>query len=98
MTIGPEPITSTELRSVRLGTSAPSRVTSHEVAEAVEEVRRVVRPRGRLGVVLHRERPEPAVLVAQLETLDHVVVEADVADRGLAVRRDGRPVQGCVDG
>ena len=46
-----------------------------------------MRPGGRLGVVLHRERLERAVGVAQLEPLDDVVVEADVADRRAAVRR-----------
>ena len=36
------------------------------------------------------KRLQRAVGVAQLEALDHVVVEADVADRRRAVRRLGR--------
>ena len=83
-----------DLMSSRLGIGTSS-IRSHE---PVEEVRRVVRAGGRLGVVLHRERLQPTVVVAQLEALDHVVVEADVADRGDAVRRGGGLVERRVDG
>ena len=44
-----------------------------------------MRPGGRLGVVLHAERGQPAGVVAQLEAFDDVVVEADVTDRGASV-------------
>ena len=69
----------------------------HEVEEPVEQVGRVVRAGRGLGVVLHRERLQRAVGGPQLETLDHVVVEADVAHRGGAVRRLGRRVERGVD-
>src|SRR3954453_21119870 len=65
MTIGPEPRIRILWRSSLLGTDG--------LQEAVELVERVVRPRPRLGVVLHRR----AVDLEQLETLDHAGVEVD---------------------
>src|SRR3954447_6083737 len=70
MTIGPEPMTRTCRRSVRLG------IGLHQLRESVEQVIRVVRPRGRLRVVLHRESRH----VQAAQPLDDVVVEAHVAD------------------
>src|SRR5215212_7474049 len=68
----------------------------HEAAEAVEEVRRVVRAGGGLGVVLHGEGRQPAI-TPQLEPLDDTVVEADVADGGLTEGSAGRSVQRRTD-
>src|SRR6187402_192888 len=68
MTIGPEPITSTRLMSVRLGTFF------HFVEELPEEVIRVVRAWCRFRVVLHAEHR--LRLVAQ--ALDGAVIEIDV--------------------
>ena len=48
--------------------------------------RRAGRPRPRGGTARRSSSARPSV-VAQLEALDHVVVEADVADRRRAVRR-----------
>ena len=53
MTIGPEPITSTEWMSSRSGMS----VAPHHVAETVEQDRPHHAVRPRLGVVLHHEGP-----------------------------------------
>ena len=53
----------------------------------------LVRPRGGLGVVLDAEGGEPTIAVAQFESLDDVVVEADVGDDGLAVGRVDRRVE-----
>ena len=69
----------------------------HEVDEAVEEVRGVVRAGRGLRVVLHRERRQ----VERPQTLHDVVVEVDVADHDPAVaaavvRRDGLAVEGRV--
>src|SRR3954447_14661700 len=89
MMIGPEPITRTLLMSSRLGI--------HQLHEPVEEVRRVVRAGGGLGVVLDGEGGEPPGSVAQLEALDDVVVEAHVADARLAVRRGRGAVERRVD-
>ena len=58
--------------SLARGNSAPE--------EAVEQVQAVVRPRPRLGVVLHR----PARHLQQLEPLDRAVVEVHVRQRGRA--------------
>ena len=76
---------------------ARSDLSGHEVAEAVEEVRRVVGAGGGLGVVLDREGDE-ATVAAQLQPLDHVVVEAHVGDAHVSVgsRRGG--VERCADG
>src|SRR3954471_6332121 len=73
-----------------------ARFNIHEVAEAVEEVRRVVGAGGGLRVVLHREGGQPAV-TAQLEPLDDTVVEADVADGGLAEGSPGGSVHRRTD-
>src|SRR4051812_24508515 len=70
MTIGPEPMTRTCRRSVRLG------IGLHQLRESIEQVIRVVRPRCRLRVVLHGEGRR----VETPQTLDHVVVETHVAD------------------
>ena len=56
-----------------------------------------MRAGGGLGVVLHREPQHAAVVVAQFQTLDHLVVQADVADPGQPVRRTRLPVQRRVD-
>src|SRR5207248_8539059 len=69
MPIGPDPSTRTYKRSVRLS-------TLDQLRQPVEEVVRVVRPGGRLRVVLHRERRD----VPTAQPLDHVVVEAHVTD------------------
>ena len=61
-------------------------VIAHHVDEAVEEVGRVVGAGGGFGVVLHREGGQPAVRIFELQALDDVVVQADVADLGGAVR------------
>src|SRR5258708_12728555 len=52
MTIGPAPMISTLLRSVRLGTLA----LVHQLCEAVEEIPDVVRPGARFGMPLETER------------------------------------------
>src|SRR3954465_11636340 len=90
MMIGPEPITITCSMSVRLGTA----VLLHQVDEPLEERRRAV-PAGRpLGVELDAEgrRLEAA------QPLDHVVVEADVADLDRPVGGVGGPVERRIDG
>src|SRR3978361_168121 len=80
MTIGPEPITSTWWMSSRRGMgSAPS----HQDGEAVEQGGGVVRPGGRLRVVLHGEGWHGAAR----EPFDHPVV-------GAAVRQVDVPVRG----
>src|SRR3954468_15223444 len=159
MTIGPEPMTSTDARSVRRGIRPPARTRSrrpagpprsarpppwrregragsapwragprrsgrrargrahhahpgklprtrgrprgwkrrsfaHQLAEVLEEAGGVVRAGCGLGVVLDAERGT----VEQPETLDHAVVEVDVADLGAAVRGLERPVEGRLDG
>src|SRR6478752_4196311 len=96
MMIGPEPMTRTLWMSVRLGMSGVLPV-GHEIAEPVEEVRRIVRAGCRLGVVLDREARQPAVGVAELESLDDVVVEAHVADRRLAELGRRRALERSVD-
>src|SRR5688572_28004629 len=97
MIIGPEPMTITDWMSVRLGMSGPLPL-GHEIGEAVEEVGRVVRPGGSLEVVLDGEAPQRALRVAQLEALDDVVVEADVADGDLAELRRRAALERRVDG
>src|SRR5437879_6789587 len=78
MTIGPAPMMSTLLMSVRLGTAA----LLHHLCEAVEEIPDVVRPRARLGVSLKAEcRP-----VGACEALQAAVEEGHVG--GLEVRRE----------
>src|SRR5689334_20748798 len=103
MTIGPEPMTRTCLRSCRFGITSsplllsreracqratrrllrpffvrsaqdatPSLAALHHVDELIEQVVRVVRAGGRLGVVLHREGPP----VHEPDALDHPVVGA----------------------
>ncbi len=89
MTIGPEPMTRTDWISVRLGTLA-----LRELHEAVEQVGGVVRAGRRFGVVLDAE----GRLAEELETLHHVVVEADVGDLGAAVGGVGDLVERGVDG
>src|SRR5687767_14547418 len=61
-------------------------VGCHQVNKTIEEVAGVVRPGGGLWVVLHRKGPQPSVRICELQALDHVVVETDVADFGDAVR------------
>src|SRR6202000_1186767 len=82
MTIGPDPITRTDLRSSRRGMA-----TLHKAAELVEMVYRVVRPRGRLRVVLDAE----GRVVKQPDALDDAVVQVDVADHGRPVGRGEWP-------
>src|SRR5437879_8895867 len=77
MTIGPAPMMSTLLMSVRLGIAA----LLHHLREAVEEVADVVRPGARLGMPLEAEcRP-----VGAREALQAAVEQRYV--RGLEVRR-----------
>src|SRR5580700_8244616 len=91
MMIGPEPITSTDFRSGRLGMvaspcalrrrgglggSSPRASTVHQLAELGEQAGRIVRPRRRLRVVLHREGRR----VYQPQALDYTVVEVHVRD------------------
>src|SRR6516162_8199310 len=78
--MGPEPMTSTERRSSRLGMARPL----HQGAERVELPGRVVRARRGLRVVLDAERAR----VSQPDSLDDSVVQVDVADLG--------PAEGCV--
>src|SRR5665647_3372268 len=66
----------------------------HELDEAVEEVGRVVRTGGGLGVVLNREGRD----VKAFQPLHHVVVEADVRDTHLPVSRVDIALQGGVHG
>src|SRR4029450_10908619 len=61
--------------------------TIHERSESVEKVTRVVGAGGRLWVVLDRERPQSSVSIGELQTLDTVLVQTDVAYLGDAVRR-----------
>src|SRR3954454_1573502 len=89
MMIGPEPMTSTCSMSSRLGTALP-----HEVDEPLEQRGGVVRAGRRLRVELHAERRG----LEQPETLDDVVVEADMADLDRAVGGVGGPVEWRVDG
>src|SRR5262245_18444848 len=97
MTIGPAPMMSTLLMSVRLGTSAaPIRRTSaapirrtlallHHLREAVEQIADVVRPRARLGVPLEAEsRP-----VGAREPLQAAVEERDVSGPQIPGQRAG---------
>src|SRR5687768_13339546 len=87
MTIGPLPMTRIESMSVRLGIRAPAPLQGalslskgHQTYEPVEQVAGVVGARGCFWVVLHREGLQLAVRTDELQTLDHVIVEADVAD------------------
>src|SRR5579875_3978662 len=80
MTIGPDPMTSTEFRSPRRGIAHSC---LHQGAEFLEKTAGVVRARRRLRVVLDAEDGP----VEQPEPLDHAVVEVDVADRRTAVGR-----------
>ena len=93
MTIGPEPMTRTELRSARLPITAPVRCSGpgparpftallHQLAEPAEQPGRVVRAGRGLRVVLDAERGP----LQQPQPLDHAVVQVDVADLG---RPDG---------
>src|SRR4029453_5859957 len=59
----------------------------HQISEPVKEVAGIVRAGGRLWVVLHREGQQLSVGAGELDALDHVVIEADVADLSRAVRR-----------
>src|SRR5258707_2464969 len=85
MTIGPDPITRTDLRSSRRGMP-----TLHEGAELIEVVNRVVRARGGLGVVLDAE----GGVVQQPDPFHDAVVEVDVADDGRPVWRAERLARG----
>src|SRR5437660_4943303 len=78
MTMGPAPVMSTLLMSVRLGTAA----LLHHLCEAVEEIPDVVRPGARLGMPLKAERR----LVDACEALQGAVEERYVG--GLEVRRE----------
>src|SRR5215467_10734640 len=78
--MGPEPMTSTERRSSRLGTARPL----YEGTERVELSGRIVRSGRGLRVILDAERGR----VQQPDPLDHTVIEVDVADLG--------PAEGCV--
>src|ERR1039457_4640959 len=93
MTIGPEPITSTEWRSARFGIAAAFRLL-HEVAELAEQPGRVVRARGGLGMELHAEHRS----AGQPQAFDHAVVQVDVADLGWPERRFETPLRRHRDG
>src|SRR5713226_1612663 len=77
MTIGPAPMISTLLRSVRLGTLA----LVHQLCEAVEEIPDVVRPGARFGMPLETERRP----VGAREALQAAVEQRQV--RRLQIRR-----------
>ena len=70
----------------------------HQVDEPVEQVAASCGPAAASGWYWTENAVSLPVGVAQLEPLDHVVVEADVADRRDAVRRLGRRVERGVDG
>src|SRR6476659_6371519 len=103
MTMGPDPITSTDFRSSRLGTTHPrlSKIVPHgaspgaleQGAEVVEVVGSVVRSWSGFRVVLHAEHRA----LEQAQALDHAVVEVDVADRRRAERRLERLPRRCRD-
>src|SRR4051794_6529018 len=94
MTIGPEPMTSTDEMSVLRGT-AGLLARGHQVGEPVEQVSRVVRAGRGLGVVLHREGGD----VEAAQPLRDAVVEADVAYLGGTERRlEPAAVLGPLDG
>src|SRR5256885_4681311 len=78
MTMGPAPMMSTLLTSVRLGT----RSLLHQLCEAIEEVPDVVRPGARFGMPLEAERRP----IGARETLQAAVEERNVG--GLEVRRE----------
>src|SRR4029453_17277177 len=59
----------------------------HQISEPVKEVAGIVRAGGRLWVVLHRKGQQLTVRGGEVDSLDHVVIEADVADLSRAVRR-----------
>src|SRR5256885_9868523 len=87
MTIGPAPMMSTLLMSVRLGTAT----LLHHLGEAVEEIADVVRPGTRLGMPLKAERRP----VGACEALQASVEERNVSRfeiRGKRVRVDGEAV------
>lgn len=54
----------------------------HQVDELVEQIFRIVRPGGGLGVVLHRKSPS----INEFDAFDHAVVGAGVAHHGRAER------------
>src|SRR5688572_26319596 len=88
-------MTRTLSMSVRRGTGLlPGAISTHQIQEAVEQVAGVVRAGRGLGVVLHRERRR----VEEVEALDDVVVEADVADLRATERRAHGAVARRVDG
>src|SRR5258706_11339485 len=87
MTIGPAPMMSTLLMSVRLGTLA----LVHQSCEAIEEITDVVRPRARFGMPLETERRP----VGARETLQAAVEQRHVRRfqiRRKRVRIDGEAV------
>ncbi len=61
-------------------------LSSHQIGKSIEEIAGVVRAGSGFRVVLHRECLESTRRISELQTLDHVVVEADVADLSGAVR------------
>src|SRR3977135_4064785 len=87
MTIGPAPMISTLLMSVRLGTLA----LVHQLCEAIEEIPDVVRPGARFRMPLETERRP----VGSRETLQAAVEQRHVRRlqiRGKRVRIDGEAV------
>src|SRR5258706_6130496 len=87
MTIGPAPMMSTLLMSVRLGTLA----LVHQLCEAIEEITDVVRPRARFGMPLETERRP----VGARKTLQAAVEQRHVRRfqiRRKRVRIDGEAV------
>src|SRR5919201_1984831 len=73
MTMGPDPTIRMRSMSVRLG-------TCHQPPELPEQVAGVVRPRGGLGVVLHRHRRD----VQASKPLERAVVQVPVRELGAA--------------
>ena len=104
MMIGPEPITRTRLDVLALRQSGLRRRSAcrHQLAEPVEEVRRVVRAGRRLGVVLHREalqrrRPasrssRPSTTSSLRQTWLTVATPYGVSVGAVERRVDGEPV------
>ena len=99
MMIGPEPITSTDFDVGRASASQASLRGSDHRGRQNRSNRYAAScgPAAASGWYCTEKRLQPPVGVAQLEPLDDVVVEADVADRGDAVRRLRRRVERGVD-
>ena len=73
--------------------SALSLSKRHQIDKSIEEVAGVVRAGGGFWVVLNGEAQQLPSRIRELQTLDHLVVEADVAHLRDAVRRSGAAPQ-----